>query len=185
MAKMIRLNIAIEVLVVALLGLTSQTGVAEGPADGRPIDSHRQNGADGADAANAGRFGAQGRTRAHRLSVLGAPQGVERNAIGVPVAQAQGVSTGARTHIFPMQTSSPFAGLAPVGVRGIDSSVGGGLYRSNIGRPRFNPVVTATGANQGQINGTDLTHPDTAPSRLGGPAKAITGINGSALRPRR
>jgi hypothetical protein len=56
-------------------------------------------------------------------------------------------------------------------------------HAAKIGHPVPNPNPSVRPA--ATINGTGLVHAHSGPSAIGGPAKTISGINGTAIRPKR
>jgi hypothetical protein len=85
-------------------------------------------------------------------------------------------------HGFPTRNTAPgFAGHVS-GRLGSPTGPGAAPAAPNAVRPNPSPVVVTAAATRGKINGTALIRPALAPSGLGGPAKAVVGINGSAFR---
>jgi hypothetical protein len=58
-----------------------------------------------------------------------------------------------------------------------------GTLGEPIAQPQ-RPIVNASSAGQSRIGGAGLIRPALAPSGLGGPAKTVAGINGTAMRPK-
>jgi hypothetical protein len=106
-----------------------------------------------------------------RLAVPGPSDTVPRNSIGVAVAP-QKSATADRGENLKAAAPAPVAAA-----RGFADHFGDHDAMSL-------PVATASIPNRGKIDGTDLIRPSVAPSGLGGPAKALAGINGTTLRPK-
>jgi hypothetical protein len=104
-----------------------------------------------------------------------------RNAIGLPVTRHEGIQErNGEAHSVPVQSAAP--GLATGGHDNPAKTDGG---RPAIERPSPpGPIVSAPVTQRGTINGTGLNRPSSAPSRLGGPAKVVAGINATNLRPK-
>jgi hypothetical protein len=107
----------------------------------------------------------------------------ERDAVGLPIANRL-PSQGANA-VVPRQ-------FAPAGQIAAPAAAGS-ITRNGVGGPTgaggpagLHPAPLATGAvvNRATITGTGVTHPGTGPAVLGGPAKTLTGINGTGVRPR-
>jgi hypothetical protein len=119
-----------------------------------------------------------------RLSAAGASDRVVRNAIGMPVAEGAERRQSER-HDFPSVGQSPIAGVvsaAGSGTGNLSKAEGG---PAGIVRPAPIPAVTATTLYRGTINGTSLVRPGFGPSGVGGPARAVAGISGTTIRPKR
>ena len=117
--------------------------------------------------------GTAGIIHARRRLARGAPEHVERNAIGLPVAQHEG----------PAQISGREAPGIAEGARGL-AKTDGGLDRPTIARPSATPIVGAPLMQRGAITGTGPIRRSSSPSGLGGPAKVAAGINGTKFRPK-
>jgi hypothetical protein len=90
---------------------------------------------------------------------------VVRNAIGAPVSEHVNAPAGANHFGVTAQLAgTPSAGLTIV-------------------RQPAHPIASATLADRGKIDGGHLIRP-TVTSGLGGPAKSVTGINGTTMRPK-
>lgn len=113
-----------------------------------------------------------GNLRQHRL--LAPPAGgVARNAIGVTLPPHE---VG---HVTPMVVHGPAAapGLG-IGANGPNAKPSHGFH------PVLAPGVIAAPVNRATIAGTGMTKPGSSASGIGGPAKAVVGINGSKIKPR-
>ena len=110
-----------------------------------------------------------------------------RNAIGVSVARPGSVErridehpnllTGMRGPSLGAKAVSPAAsGPLAKGVR----------IEAGIQRPaaNANSIFKSALSNRGAISGTTLRRPGSGASEIGGPAKTVAGINGTAIRPR-
>jgi hypothetical protein len=123
-----------------------------------------------------------------RQSNPAASGGVARNAIGAPVARHD----GERAHDGDHYDGRPAATGAGAPPAGLDRNPSNGLVRAvptvgpaNFGRPNTNQPVSPAVVNRAVINGTGLVHPGSALSGIGGPAKTVTGLNGTTLHPKR
>jgi len=105
---------------------------------------------------------------------------VSRDAIGVSVARPGGMEQGSAEH--PL-------GNDPAGApTGFGANNSGGVARPGgaLGHQpsNANPNVRSSTLNRGTINGTNVARPGVGPSSVGGPAKPITGISGTTIRPK-
>jgi hypothetical protein len=105
---------------------------------------------------------------------------VSRDAIGVSVARPGGMEQGSAEH--PL-------GNNPVGApTGFGANNSGGVARPGgaLGHPpsNANPNVRSSTLNRGTINGTNVARPGVGPPSVGGPAKPMTGISGTTIRPK-
>lgn len=113
-----------------------------------------------------------GNLRQHRI--LAPPAGgVARNAIGVTLPPHE---VGSVTR---MVVHGPAAapGLG-IGANSPNAKPSNGFH------PVLAPRVVVAPANRATIAGTAMTKPGTSSSGIGGPAKAVVGINGSKIKPR-
>jgi hypothetical protein len=110
-------------------------------------------------AATALKIGVPGDSQTRHMSATGAPNPVARSAIGLPIAPRENLNSGAseRLHL-----PNPDA--------------------ANSGRPNPGAITTAGVSSLGKIDGAGLIRPARAPTGLGGPVKAVAGINGTTLR---
>jgi hypothetical protein len=101
----------------------------------------------------------------------------ERNAIGQPTVEPKNLDHPL-PHIPPVSATSTAA--QPPNVRG--AAVSGPTVFSNA--PRFStpPVNAANPAGRGSINGAGLIRSTTVVSGIGGPARPVYGINGTAVQ---
>jgi hypothetical protein len=100
---------------------------------------------------------------------------VVRNAVGVSVPRREGLEH------FTIAVHGPAAGATGIG----GGAIGRVAKPDGLGErptPNANPIAKPALVNRAAINGTTLIHPGFALSGIGGPAKAITGINGTAIR---
>jgi hypothetical protein len=102
-----------------------------------------------------------------------------RNAIGQPVVHQPAVG-GSPSMVQRPAVTLGVTGNKPGSLANANAGVGGpGYLRSNASR-----TVPAAAVSRGRIDGAALIRPGVAPSGLGGPAKAVAGINGTAIRPK-
>lgn len=130
---------------------------------------------------------APGNLRLRRLSAGGASNRVVRNAIGVPVARHEGLEQrNGQRHDLPTVVRVPAAGATGVAGSGTASPAmaDGRVDRPTILRANASPIVGPVAPKRGTINGTSLNRPGFSPSGVGGPAKVVTGISGTAIRPK-
>ena len=114
----------------------------------------------------------------------GATEGVARNAIGIPVARRDGSEQHVGQHRdFPIGIHGP----APAAIGANESTtsrLAKAQGRIDRGTTSANPIVRPAVSNRGTINGTSLMRAGSGPSGIGGPAKTVAGINGTAIRPK-
>lgn len=125
--------------------------------------------------------------RVQRRALEPAPAFVVRNAIGL-AAKPAGV------HVTALGRATR-AGAVSGGVIGAPTGVTSSIPAAPIGVVKLGPaagpasavrpVLPATSASGGTINGTGMTRPGFAPGALGGPAKLAAGISGTGLRIKR
>jgi len=109
---------------------------------------------------------------------------VTRDAIGQPVGRYGGTEQGSgQRHDIPALVNNP--GAIPTGF-GANASSGfarpGGVFGHTPSNA--NQIVRPVVVNRGTINGTNFARPGVGPSSVGGPAKPITGISGTTIRPK-
>ena len=114
-----------------------------------------------------------------RRSAHESPGHVTRNAIGAPVARPEGMAPGSGQQ--PL-VNNPGA-VAPTGF-GANSGLAKTGGASGHLPSNANQIVRPSALNRGTINGTNLARPGFGPSSIGGPAKPITGISGTTIRPK-
>lgn len=95
------------------------------------------------------------------------PTGPARNAIGVVPADAR----GSATHLAAIPANP---GRGPIGLPN--------PARNSVHVPLGQTVVPTS--PRGLINGTTMRHVGSGPGTLGGPARAVTGINGTTFKPK-
>jgi hypothetical protein len=160
-------------LAALLLGVSAlDTSFA---AEGDPARSHA--------AVKAGRPIAPRNLLGRRVPSPSASERVAPNAIGVPVPQPGGVQ---RFNSRPNGVGP--AGHAPAADGG-SSAVGLGKNDGRTGSLQrlqlpVIPIAKPTVTNRSEINGTTVNRLRSAPSGIGGPAKAVAGIGGTTVRPR-
>ncbi len=119
---------------------------------------------------------------APRTSASGRSQTIVRNAIGITVAHLGGSERRIGAHhdslivVHGANAVAAVAGSTP----GRLGKVEGPIDRSIA---HANPVIKPFVLNRATINGTTLNHRGVGPSNVGGPARPIAGINGTAIRP--
>jgi len=104
-----------------------------------------------------------GSPRSFRLSRSLPSGGVVRNAIGARVPARENLGG---PH-FPISVHSPAAGRTG----------------NAVVAPNLKPIVRPTALNSGAINGTTQIR-GSVPSSIGGPGRAVAGINGTTIRPK-
>jgi len=131
-----------------------------------------------------------GNYQARRPAAPGPSDTVPRNAIGVAIVPQKSATASSAESLKPMATAPPAFGI---GDRG---NAGTRLGEPGTGMENSHPAATAsvsftspsvpTRSFQGRsgIDGSTLIRPSVALSGLGGPAKTVAGINGTALRPK-
>jgi hypothetical protein len=120
--------------------------------------------------------GAPGTLQVRREAVPGPSEAIPRNSIGVAVAPRKDVTASGGESLRP-----PPPLVAPGEPA---DHLNGGAFPggSDIERRSQRPVTTASIPSFGKIEGAGLIRPAVAPSGLGGPAKVVSGINGTTLR---
>ena len=108
---------------------------------------------------------------------------VVRNSIGValPAREAVAHPNGPAAAQPPPVTQAPPASLAVAPIA-TPKAVGVGTNRTHASAT---PSITVPIAHGSAISGTGLAHHGTGPSQIGGPAKSVAVINGTAIKPRR
>jgi hypothetical protein len=106
-----------------------------------------------------------------------APGSVNRNAIGTLVVRPEVPHAGGGEPAG--QISAKPVGTEPGSVAKIDPT----LQPHVMPQPKLNPV-SPIAVNRGMINGTTMIRRGSAPTIIGGPAKASAGGSGSAFRAR-
>jgi hypothetical protein len=122
--------------------------------------------------------GIAGRVHAHQQRTLQTPGRSERNAIGQPVIL--------RNNAEQSGLEKPVPQLAPQLSPAANGTADFNNGKRTLGAPEIvhtNPMRTV--ANHSAVDGQALIRPVSTPSPLGGPAKPITGINGSTVRLKR
>jgi hypothetical protein len=106
-----------------------------------------------------------------------------RNAIGVPMPQHKAAERHDSVHpnALAIPHNTPAATAVVPGAAGSRLTKIEGADRHV---PNPNPVITPPAARSGAITGTALTHHNSGPSQIGGPKAAMTGINGTTIRPK-
>lgn len=123
------------------------------------------------------------------LNAIGPRDGENaRNAIGQPILHQQAIGGQSGGHVgppalVPVPVQSPAATLGAAENKPASLANAGAGGPGNL-RPNPGPMVTATAASRGRIDGAGLIRPGIAPSGLGGPAKAVARINGTTFRPK-
>jgi hypothetical protein len=113
----------------------------------------------------------------------GATERAAPNAIGVLVPQPPGIL---RPNSKPNGVGPAGQSPAADGDRGLvglgkNDRRANGLQRLQL--PTL-PIAKPTVANRPEINGATMNRPRSAPSSIGGPAKAVAGVSGATIRPR-
>jgi hypothetical protein len=113
--------------------------------------------------------------QAKRATVAAPPAPVTRNAIGVAIplheTSSGGESLGAVRQI-PAALPGNVTGRVNPGVS------------PGINRESTHPLGSADVSNRGRSDSTSLIRPIVRPTAIGGPAKAVTGIDGTTMRTR-
>jgi len=105
-----------------------------------------------------------GSPRSYRSSRPQPSGGVVRNAIGARVPARENLG---RPN-FPISVHSPAVGRTG----------------NAVVTPNAKPFVRPPAPNSGAINGTTQMRRASGPSSIGGPARAVAGINGTTIRPK-
>lgn len=110
---------------------------------------------------------------ARRIGVTGSYNPAVRNALGQPVNAAINPRPGMNLQVkkqLPATNPGPIQGGA-----------GAGMLKS--GWPPVRPSGSVSLSNRSKIDGAGLIRPSLV-SSVGGPAKSVTGINGTLVRPK-
>jgi len=109
-----------------------------------------------------------------RIGVSGPYRPGVRNALGQPIAPAINPRSGEMN----LQAKKQPQAANPGQIQG-----GAGIGTLNSGMPNVRPSESISPSNRGKIDGAGLIRPSLA-SSLGGPAKSVTGINGTLVHPK-
>jgi hypothetical protein len=113
---------------------------------------------------------------------------VVRNAIGLPVGRAEGLvrGDGVRHEApAPAQGHAPAAPGNSAGGSGSVAKLQGSLGGMRIVYPSPSPTAAKTMPNPAKIGGNIVVRGGVGASGVvGGPAKTVAGINGTAIRPK-
>lgn len=101
-----------------------------------------------------------------------------RNAIGLPLARHEGQERRDGEH-HGVTNVAPNPSTSGVGA---SMKADGHLERATTLHANPLPSVSPSTFNRGTINGTGATRPGAGPRSIGGPARAVAGISGSAIR---
>jgi hypothetical protein len=115
-----------------------------------------------------------------RISPPVAPQRVQPNAIGVLVEQ-QRHEGAIRGTAYAIHSPAPMIG----GTSGVGPATqGAGLQSPSHPQFHTTPTVNPIVQSRPAISGTGVAHPRSGPAVVGGPARTVVGINGTAIRPK-
>jgi len=114
-----------------------------------------------------------------RISQPVVPQHVQPNAIGVLVEQQrhEGAIRGTSAIHSPAPMIGGTSGAGP-------ATQGAGLQSPNHLQFHATPTVNPVVPNRPAISGTGAAHPRSGPAVVGGPARTVVGISGTAIRPK-
>jgi hypothetical protein len=143
------------------------------PRPGFSLDKNR-------DANVSLKISAPGNSQARRVPTAGLSDVVARNAIGQPIGEHDAIAGSGGERVG--SAVSPAGALG--GTTGL-AKPSGGLSGPSFGQQNPHPISTASIVSRGKIDGAGLIRPPLAPAGLGGPAKAVAGINGTTFRPKR
>jgi hypothetical protein len=118
---------------------------------------------------------------APRNLARGASAPAMRNSIGAAAIGRE----GAERYASPRISNSVHSTAS--GIMSVVGNPTGHLANSvpAVGRPAPNPnAIIRPGPLNAKIDGTGIFRPGSGPSGIGGPAKSLAGINGTAIRPR-
>jgi hypothetical protein len=151
-------------------GDTSNAGIPALPP-GPPVRPDK-----GRDKNPGLKIGMPGHLEGRRVPAPRLPGPVTRNAIGQPVTAHENTPGGGERFKSAVQTPA-----APGGIGGL-AKVGA----PSPGRPSAPPIATASFAAPSKIAGTGLpVRSQVVGTGIGGPARAVVGINGTTLRAKR
>jgi hypothetical protein len=125
-----------------------------------------------------------GNARLHHRPAAPVSGPVVRNSIGVALPPHEAVThpNGSAAAPPPPVMRTPPAALA-VAPLGTPKAVGVGMNRMT--HASATASITAPTARGSAISGTGLAHHGTGPSQIGGPAKSVAVINGTAIKAKR
>ena len=125
-----------------------------------------------------------GSARPHPAPAAPISGAVARNAIGVALPPREAVthSNGPAAAPPPLVTQAPPASLA---VAPIATPKAVRVGTNRMTRASATPSITVPTARGSAISGTGLAHHGTGPSQIGGPAKSVAVINGTAIKAKR
>jgi hypothetical protein len=119
-----------------------------------------------------------------------APRPLLRNAVGVRVTPRDNAERGfvRPNFVGPSRGLSSGSSVnaarnSPAGTTVLPGTIGSRVTSFDRRAPGTIPIATAP--NRGAINGTGVTRRNLGPSQIGGPKVSSTGINGTAIKPRR
>lgn len=171
-------------------GVNSSDAGAKAPDTGKnsdPIDTritvqpHRPGGKSGKAAEAKAKAESPALKNPHRRTFLASRTSdrTVRNAVGAPLAQHENTGRLGEHHNFPNVVPSPAAKSA---VATAVAKPNSGLVRPSVLQLNASPTVTPISSNRGAVNGSNLGHPGSGPARIGGPAKTVVGISGTAIQ---
>jgi hypothetical protein len=125
-----------------------------------------------------------GSARPHPAPAAPISGAVARNAIGVALPPREAVthSNGPAAAPPPLVTQAPPASLA---VAPIATPKAVRVGTNRMTHASATPSITVPIAHGSAISGTGLAHHGTGPSQIGGPAKSVAVINGTAIKAKR
>ena len=125
-----------------------------------------------------------GNARLHHPPAAPVSGPVVRNSIGVALPPREAVThpNGPAAAPPPPVTAAPPAALA---VAPIATPKAVGVGTNRMTHASATPSITVPTAHGSAISGTGLAHHGTGPSQIGGPAKSVAVINGTAIKPKR
>jgi hypothetical protein len=127
-----------------------------------------------------------GNARLHLLPAAPVSGPVVRNSIGVALPPREAIIhfNGPAGAPPPPVMRTPPAALA-VAPLTTAKAVEGVLGTNRMTHASATPSITVPTVRSGAISGTGLAHHGTGPSQIGGPAKSVAVINGTAIKAKR
>ena len=159
-------------LFLAAVLLAASSNVGDSAAGEAPVTAHAP--------AKVAKPVAPRNLLGRRISQPVVPQHVQPNAIGVLVEQQrhEGAIRGTPSAIHsPAPVIGGTSGAGP-------ATQGAGLQSPNHLQFHATPTVNPVVPNRPAISGTGAAHPRSGPAVVGGPARTVVGINGTAIRPK-
>jgi hypothetical protein len=112
-----------------------------------------------------------------RKTIPGPVHGVARNAVGIPNTQSSAAKPDVGKSVLPNVAATPAGNerSAPIPPDGV-------VPHSIVAQPNPVSAIPPIASSRGVINGTALVRIGSGPAAIGGPARVVAGLNGTAIR---